>query len=173
MDKAIYAAKAEDDTFVERFRKPLLGYFERRVRTPEDAEDLTQEVFVRMLRRKGVGEIDNLEAFVFVAAANLLKDYYRLLARRGTMPSIDGLDFISPERNPAEAAEDKAEVVVLLNAIRSLPPKCRMVFVMHRFDEVPHTEIAQRLRISVSMVEKHIAAAVKQLRRNLKDGAHD
>lgn len=143
------------------------------MRTSEDAEELTQEVFVRLLRRSGVNDIDNLEGFVFITAANLLKDYYRQkMRRRDTLP-LDGLDFASAAPNPAEEAEGKAEIGVILAAIQSLPPKCRAVFIMHRFDEVPHTEIARRLQITVSMVEKHVAAAMMRLRQKLQDGAHD
>lgn len=161
------------DALAARFRVPLLRYFERRVRTPEDAEELTQEVFVRLLRRPDVDAIENIEGFVFITAANLLKDHYRSLSRRRDARSINGLDFPSGAQNPAEEVEGKAEIGVLLGAIEALPPKCRAVFVMHRFDEVPHTEIARRLGITVSMVEKHIAAAMKHLRKRLKDGADD
>lgn len=156
-----------------RFRTPLLRYFERRVRTPEDAEELTQEVFVRLLRRPEIETIENVEGFVFITAANLLKDHYRAQARRRDTHSIHGLDFVSPGKNPAEQAEGRSEIGVLLGAIQALPPKCRAVFVMHRFDGVPHTEIARRLAITVSMVEKHIAAAMKHLRKKLSDGDHE
>lgn len=159
----------DPELVASRFRRPLLQYFERRVRTPEDAEELTQEVFVRLLRRPEVEGIDSIEGFVFITAANLLKDYYRTRTRRGETQSIHGLDFPSLSPSPAEEAEGKATIGVLLGAIRELPPKCRAAFVMHRFDDVPHTEIARRLGITVSMVEKHIAAAVKQLRKKLND----
>ncbi|WP_176489027.1 RNA polymerase sigma factor [Rhizorhabdus dicambivorans] len=162
---------ARIEALAEQFHTPLKTYFERRARTPEDAEDLTQEVFVRLLHRSGADEIDNVASFIFVTAANLLKDYYRSHARRGQMQSTEGLDFVSLAPNPAQQAEGKAEIGVLLKAIQALPPKCRAVFVMHRFDELRHTEIARRLGISVSMVEKHIAAAIRQLRETL-DGGH-
>jgi RNA polymerase sigma-70 factor (ECF subfamily) len=164
---------AQIGALAARFRAPLLRYFERRARTPEDAEELTQEVFIRLLRRPDVEAIDNIEGFVFITAANLLKDHYRSRARRRETHSINGLDFASPAQNPAEEAEGREEIGVLLSAIGALPPKCKAVFVMHRFDEVPHTEIARRLGITVSMVEKHIAAAMKHLRKQLKDGGND
>lgn len=157
------------DTLAAQFRAPLLRYFERRVRSPEDAEELTQEVFVRLLRRPDIADIENIQGFVFITAANLLKDHYRRAARRNQTQSIHGLDFASAAPNPAEQAEGKAELGVLLGAIQSLPPKCRAVFIMHRFDELPHSDIAKRLNITISMVEKHVAAAMKRLRATLKD----
>jgi RNA polymerase sigma-70 factor (ECF subfamily) len=71
-----------------------------------------------------------------------------------------------------QICEAKSELSFLSDAIRSLPPKCQAVFVMHRLEGVPHTEIASRLGITVSAVEKHIASAMLKLRMKLNyDGA--
>lgn len=165
------------ESLAARFRAPLLRYFERRVRTQEDAEELTQEVFIRLLRRPTDDQIDNIEGFVFITAANLLKDHYRSRSRRRDTQSIHGLEFESlaqdPAQDPAKQVEGRAQIGVLVEAIKALPPKCRAVFVMHRLDEVPHTEIARRLGITVSMVEKHIATAMNHLRKKLQDREHD
>lgn len=167
------AGLAGADALALRFRLPLLRFFERRVQSREDAEELTQEVFVRLLRRTDIVHVANLEGFVFVTAANLLKDFYRGRARRGASKtdSIDDVDLASPHPDPSNVVEDRAELRVLLRAIEELSPKCRAVFVMHRLEEVPHAAIARRMGISVSMVEKHVAAALVQLRKRLKDGA--
>jgi RNA polymerase sigma factor (sigma-70 family) len=153
-----------------RFRVPLLAYFGRRVRDIEDAEELTQETFLRLLRRIDLDDVDNIEGFVFITAANLLKDFYRTRSRRSASSHapIDSLPIASADRNPGEIIEDRDELGVLLTAIEDLPPKCRAVFILHRFDEVPQAEIARRLNITVSMVEKHIAAALIQLKKKLK-----
>lgn len=157
-----------------RFRAPIFLYFSRRVATPEDAEELTQELFIRLLRRADLDSVDNMEGFVFVTAANLLKDHYRHLSRHGggKKTSIDNLQIRSSDPNPGQVVEDRDEIGVLIRAIEELPPKCRVVFTMYRFDEVPQTEIARRLGITVSMVEKHIAAAMLALRKTLK-ATHD
>lgn len=165
-------ASPEAEALAAQYHQPLLRYFERRVKTTEDAEELTQEVFVRLLRRPEIEGIENLEGFVFITAANLLRDYYRHRARltkKGMRPIYD-LDLPSSAPNQAQIVEDRADLNVLLAAIEKLPVKCRAVFVMHRFDELPHTEIARRMNVTVSMVEKHIALAMKQLRAALKDG---
>jgi RNA polymerase sigma-70 factor (ECF subfamily) len=171
-DRTISQSVDKHGSLVARFRAPLLRYFQRRVRGPEDAEELTQEVFVRLLRRPSADPVESLEGFVFITAGNLLKDYYRARSRRRDTQSLDGLELGSPALNPAKEVEDSQAVGVLLGAIQALPPKCRAVFVMHRFDEVPHTEIARRLGITVSMVEKHIATALKHLRKHLTDEDH-
>jgi len=158
---------------VARLSKPLLSYFARRTRRREDAEDLTQEVFVRLSRRSDLRDIQNLESFVFSTAANLLTDFYRKAPRRALERSLDesDLDIAALEPGPGKALEDRQQLNVLLSAIGDLPPKCRAVFVMHRFNEMSHAAIAREFGISVSAVEKHIATAVAQLMIRLRSEA--
>jgi RNA polymerase sigma-70 factor (ECF subfamily) len=164
------AMNASLEAFATRFRAPLMRYFQRRVATAEDAEELTQEVFVRLLRRDNINTIQNIEGFVLITAANLLKDHYRYRARRGggKTASIENLQIRSADPNPGQVVEDRDEISVLMHAIEELPPKCRAVFTMFRFEEIPQAEIARRLGITVSMVEKHIAAAMIALKKRLR-----
>lgn len=163
------------DTLARRFHAPIFNYFLRRVATADDAEELTQEVFLRLLRRADLEAVGNIEGFVFVTAANLLKDHYRYRSRHGDgkIDSIENMQIISIVPNQQEIVEDRDEVGVLMRAIEELPPKCRIVFRMFRFDEIPQAEIARRLGITVSMVEKHIAAAMIALKKKLKTGVDE
>src|SRR5689334_10378951 len=77
--RSIDALRARLD---ERFRGPLMSFFLRRVRDPAEAEDLTQEVFAKLLAAAARGEIEDADALVFVTAGNLLKDRGRKAARR-------------------------------------------------------------------------------------------
>lgn len=163
------------DELSRRFREPLLRYYASRVKTPEDAEELVQEVFLRLLRQKDLGEIENIDVFTFVAARSVLKDHYRYKSRHGggrTTP-IEKLQIRSSEPNPGQVVEDRDEIGVLMAAIEELPPKCRAVFTLFRFEDVPQAEIARRLGITVSMVEKHIAAAMVTLKKKLRAAHND
>jgi RNA polymerase sigma factor (sigma-70 family) len=153
------------DEVAARLHKPLLAYFARRTRTREDAEDLTQEVFVRLSRQEDLGVIANLESFVFSIAANLLTDFYRRTPRRAVERSIDvaDLEIAASEPDASRVVEDRQNLDVLMRAIKALPERRRAVFVMHRFEGMSHPAIASSLGISVSGVEKHIAAAIVQL----------
>src|SRR4051812_36637589 len=67
-----------------RYRAPLWGFFEKRVRgiAPADIEDLVQEVFLRLAQRADLGEIGQIEGYLFQTAANLMKDRARRQAVR-------------------------------------------------------------------------------------------
>ncbi|MEJ0038327.1 MAG: sigma factor [Gammaproteobacteria bacterium] len=67
----------------KRFRLPLLAYFGRRVGSSAEAEDLTQDVFERVLKSLEVRPVQNPEALVFQIAVNLLRDRARRVRRRG------------------------------------------------------------------------------------------
>ncbi len=94
----------------QHFRAPLIAYFFRRVRDRAEAEDLTQEVFVRVLHHSGgVNNLARAKSYVFTAAANLLRDRARRALTRHTREhaSLDESDQgqiselreeISPER---------------------------------------------------------------------------
>ncbi len=152
-----------------------MNYFRRRVNSHEDAEELTQEVFVRLLRRSSFADIRHLEGFAFTTASNLLKDYYRSSARAGRIVASDDQlrQLPSLDAQPEKITEDRQELGVLLKALEELPPRCRTIFIMHRFEDMPHSEIALRQNISVSAVEKHIANAVLALRKKLETGENE
>ena len=71
-----------------------------------------------------------------------------------------------PARAEANLDYDDFETLVH-REIDKLPPKCKTVFMLSRFEEVSNAEIAQRLNISIRTVEKHISDALKHLKTNL------
>jgi RNA polymerase sigma factor (sigma-70 family) len=79
--------------------------------------------------------------------------------------SIGGTRISEPPRDRANAAH----VTRVEAAIASLPPITREVFILHRFDDLGYERIARRLEISVEEVTTHMAAAILQLDRALRD----
>ncbi|MFP4166278.1 MAG: sigma-70 family RNA polymerase sigma factor [Opitutales bacterium] len=76
---------------------------------------------------------------------------------------------LADDLSPAEALDTREAYGLLREAIRELPERCREAFVLHRFEGLRHRDIAKRLGISQSTVEKHIAAALVHLRHELQD----
>lgn len=154
-----------------RFRAPLMSYFLRRVRDPAEAEDLTQDVFIKLLGATERGEIADVEALVFVTAGNLLKDRGRKAARRSdaTLGQIDKAlvseltrEFVE-DRNPERvllARESYAEVLAALN---ELSERTRDIYMLFRLENMKQKEIAALFGIARSTVEKEVMKATLHL----------
>lgn len=164
---------ARDAEVLERlgatFRPTLVRYFLRRVPDAAEAEDMVQEVFLRLIRRGGVGELEKLDAYVFETAASVITDRARKdrTRRSAAHDSFDqdrhgGVDF-SPEHVLINREQLQRVSAILLE----LPERTRVIFVLRRLEGLRYQEIAARLGISVSAVEKHVARAMAHLMRRL------
>ncbi|MBV7258670.1 RNA polymerase sigma factor [Erythrobacter crassostreae] len=153
---------------MKRYDAPLRSYFSKRVNRYEDVDDLVQELYGRVWASKGARDIQNPDGYIFQAAANLLKERYR---NRGTrdaamseLPFFNaGNEVITPER----ILQGKDELRLLEQALAELPPRTRTVFLLHRFEGFKYREIADRIDVSVSSIEKHIAAAAHHIAARL------
>lgn len=158
------------------FYDELYAYALKRLGQADMASDLVHDAFARVLRQKGDCEIEQPRAYLYRVLINLIHDHGRRARRALKIDVVEQLDcYSSPAATPtpAEALESSEATERLQRAIRELPPKCREVFSMHRFQGLRHREIARRLHISQSTVEKHIAAALVRLRRELADFFQD
>jgi RNA polymerase sigma factor (sigma-70 family) len=149
--------------------RPLRAYFSKRVRNASEVDDLVQELFRRLIDQPDPAEIDNPTAYVFQAASNLLRDRAR---RKSTWSSVrnelhhrqgEMFEEISPER----VLMGREAVQRLLEVLDQLPERTRAVFLLHRYEGFKYREIADRLEISVSSVEKHMIAAIHHLTRKM------
>jgi len=157
------------DALVRRLRSPLMRFFMRRTASPTDAEEMVQDLFVRLLRRADLLTLENVDGYVFEAAANVARDRGRHDLARG------GGRHVDIETLAAESEEPGAERIVAgrqrlnrtLAVLDALPPRARDVVILRRFENLTYGQIADRLGISVSAVEKHMVRAMSALRRDL------
>jgi RNA polymerase sigma-70 factor (ECF subfamily) len=170
------------DTIVERpataleldrsFRGPLVAYFMKRVKSRHEAEDLTQEVFVRLLNHPDKNNGQTLEGYVFTIAANLLRDRAKSVAtaHRTRIQNIDVLDEkdafsanLVEDRNPERVLVGRQTIQDVLDALSELGERTRDIFILARLENVQHREIATMYGISVSAVEKMMMKAMAHL----------
>lgn len=150
-----------------RLRPALLAFFQRRLRDPSQAEDLTQDLFCR-LAAGPPHVVDNPEAYIFRIAANLINDHYRRETVRSRFHRHDDpareadVDQLDAARL-LEARESVGRVAAVLN---TLPERTRHIFILYRLEGMPRKGIAETFGISVSAVEKHIATAMRTLLRD-------
>ncbi len=137
-----------------------------------DAQDLVQEVYMRLLATDG-READNVvrnpEAYLYTIAANLMKRH-AVMKLRAPLGSDDLEDIIERFATPCDAAagiDRELRRGRLGEIIGRLSPKCRAVLVMHYRDELGYREIGDQLGISTHMVKKYIVKALAACRQGL------
>lgn len=157
---------ARFDALVVRYRRPLLSFFQRRAAAPEDAEDLAQEVFMRLSRRFATLHWSNPDGLVFAIAANALTDHRRRERARHRDQHVEVDPAIQDDEPSAEAAvSSRQSLSALVTALDRLSPRVREVFVLCRFENLTQAQAAERLGVSVSAVEKHMMTAMARLRQ--------
>ena len=158
------AADARLRDWVEAYGPALRSHFRKRG-AGADAEDLTQDVFLRLQSAASDMSIENVEGYIFRVANNVLMSRYRrdkVEGRSFGVPLEDddgGLDALSPER----ILLGREYWAQFTRQVSALPPRTQEAFVLHRFEEMTYAAIARRMGVSVSAVEKLICRALEQL----------
>lgn len=154
------------EAIYSRFRLPLIGFFKRRGERTDDAEDLTQQVFVRLMGRGDRDDVDNPSAFVFQIARNLMADRRRASLQQGAEVALDDQEVIehlelegarSPTPERVLVAKDALSDV--LRALEELDERTRHIFLLFRVEKLKQAEIAILFGCSKSSVERRILKA--------------
>ncbi|MGH8315329.1 MAG: RNA polymerase sigma factor [Steroidobacterales bacterium] len=149
-----------------KYRGALHRHLASMVASQEDAADLVQDSYFRLVRHGNLMQIDAMaRAFLFETATNLARDHLR---RRRTRPPSEPLDEFEPPGD-APSPERQFALAETLAAIREaivrLPPICRDVFLLSRFRDRTYVQIAEELGISTRSVDRHMASAMAELER--------
>lgn len=170
---SLFAKVKEDD---ERALESLfLNYFPRLknfaqsiVRDELLAQDIVQEIFVKLWEKRKEIRIVNIEAFLYRLVRNQCIDHVKYLkvvenkkAEIGASALFEELYRIDFVRNEPYVLIEKELNDAIEDLIRKLPDRCREVFVLSRLKGLKNAEIAQQLGINIKNVERHITRALK------------
>lgn len=154
-------------------RAELLRLLCARTGDATEAEDILQDLWLKAHAQQAA-TLSNSKAYLYRMAQNLLIDRLRERRRRMCRDYQWLTDFALAhagtggwQRSAEEAAYENEETERLARAIERLPDGARRVFRLHKLEGLSHAEVASRLAISRSGVEKHMAVAMKYLRRTL------
>lgn len=151
------------DTFREN-ESGLIRFLTARVGCRATAEDLAQEVFLR-LKQARAADITDSRAFTFRIALNLLSNYQAQKKRRTELTDEikdllwSGIDEATPERQLLA----QEELTRVSEVVEEMPERTRNILLWNRFDGLNRSQIAARLGISSQAVEKHLQKAVARL----------
>lgn len=157
------------DIFMSNY-SDLLKYVTRKLGKPSDASDVVHDTFFRIRGITPETEIRNPKAYLFRVANSQMIDYLRRGRSRNRYIITDSnYDAVDSSPSPERTADYKGRLDLLQRAIANLPTRQKEVFLMHKFDGLRHAEIAVRLNISRSAVEKLLIKAMANLRDSLGD----
>jgi RNA polymerase sigma factor (sigma-70 family) len=151
-------------------RAALQAFFRRRIRSRADASDLSQEVYLRMLRISDQEAIRNPVHYLYTVANNLVKEHAVFENRRASCIDIDG----APAQEQLETLpafdgdlDVKLRVARLGAVLKQLSPKCRAAVVLRFTHELSYREIAIHLGVSPQMAKKYVAQALGHCQRRM------
>lgn len=137
----------------------------------DTAEDIVQELFLTVWeKRQNIQPELNFEAYISVIARNLAYKYIEEAFRKiQSSDDLLTLNLLTSSEEDTVDAESLREYI--FNIISSFPEMRRKIFIMSRFENFSHAEIAQKLHLSERTVEAHIYQALKELRKILGNKA--
>lgn len=138
----------------------LLGWLRQRLGCPQNAADLAQDTFVRLLVQREQRELREPRAFLATIARGLLVDHYRRASLERAY--LDALASLPPQEVPSpESRELILETLVEIDRLLDgLKPKVREAFLLSQLDGLSYPQIAERLGLSVSSIQQYMTQAL-------------
>lgn len=162
------------DWLVREFGPPLYRYFVRLTASTNDAEDLVQDVFVKLLKNiKGYRHENKFEHWLFRIAANLARDRIRKRMRHGTPISLDSqtADFESSIILPSDDTDPTAPLEQheleddLQKALKQLPQLDREMIIMRHYSDLSFKEIAEQFNLPLGTALAKVHRGLKRLKK--------
>jgi len=160
--------------YLER-RDDLLRFFTLRLRSAAAAEDLVQDIYVRIAAVGDDVEVRNAAAYLYRLGSNLMLDRIRGERRAAARDhdwreghrTVRGGEEVAEEPAADDAVAARQRLAAIVAILGELPAQTQRVFRMHKFEGLSHAEVAAALGISKSAVEKHCMAVLKRLAERL------
>ena len=144
-------------------RLSLKRFIGRYLNNAQDIEDVSQEAFLRAFKAEKTTKVLQPKSFLFRIAKNVAISQLRSKSRQITDYIEDQSvgDVLVSEWSTEDEVMAQQKLGIHCEAVAALPPKCRRVYLMRKVYGMPHKEIAERLGIATSTVEKHLLKGVE------------
>jgi RNA polymerase sigma-70 factor (ECF subfamily) len=150
----------------------LRAWLRRRRIDGLETDDVVQETYAVLSALPAVGHITSPRAYAFQTAQSLVLRHLRRarIVRIDAIGDVESLTAALDEPSPEDHTASRQALRQVCLLIAALPPKCREAFLLRKIDGLSQRQIAERMRISESTVEKHIGRALRVLMAAIRDG---
>jgi RNA polymerase sigma-70 factor (ECF subfamily) len=182
-DVMLRAKTGDESAFaylVQKYRRPMVGFLYRMCHNPAAAEELAQEVFLRVYRSRSSYEASaKFSTWIYRIATNLAVNFARDTRHErpevtvrldepdretGTMPDLAG-DALTAE----EQILKRERLAAIRSKVNALPERQRMAVIMHKYQQLDYRQIADVLKLSESATKSLLFRAYETLREQLKE----
>ena len=157
------------EKIVTDYIKPVFGFAVKRCRSIHDAEDLSQEIILKVFRALMLrDDISDTEKYIWRTARNCLVNYYRGKGRQSMGIPLEDISELSEPAGFIPDIEDRAAAEKLQNEIAYLSKLQRRIVIAYYYENKKQSEIAAELDIPLGTVKWHLFEAKKELKRGME-----
>ena len=149
---------------------PLRRYLARMTGSQTDAQDIAHDAYARVFPSMQEKDVGRPQAFLYTTARHLALDRLKRRSRSPIRSAPAGGEDAAVSPSPAveSVVMAREEWALLEQAVATLPPGCRQVLLMRTLEQLSHEEIAERLGLARSSVEKHLMRAARLLQEAMR-----
>lgn len=147
----------------------LLRFLVSKLHSEQEARDVAQEAYVRILNLDTPEVVSHLRAYLFKTAANIAIDRLRTRAVETRVLGLDFFDEPPKEPDPGRSLAASQELKIIEGALQELPAKCRQSFLLRRIEGMSSSQISKVLNVPERTVRHYIVEAIVHCQRRLED----
>lgn len=157
-------------TVFDKYYTRLFSYIKTYTKNDSNAEDIIQETFIRLWENKESINVDaSILAFLHKIAYNIFIDTYRKGKRNQSLLDALSYEAITESIEEEEGITRIKKVQMVKKSIEELPPRCREIFKMSKYEGLKYIEIAEALNLSIKTVEVQMSKAFSYIRQQVKE----
>ncbi|SBW07490.1 RNA polymerase sigma factor [uncultured Dysgonomonas sp.] len=155
------------DLIFHKYHKTIYAFILYNCKSGDDAQDMTQEVFIRLWQNRKNSNIDSLKGYLFTIAKNIFIDWTRQSVNKQIFESVLELKNLSVENEDNTDIEDLFSKIE--DAVHNMPEKRLEVYKLRWVDGFSRKEIASKMGITITTVDIHLRKSVQYLKSILSN----